>query len=158
MDRAFAKLPSVNALRTRFHTDLVKSNPSYQDRMAVRYEYARRCFLYDERIPNGIIRRVNNDQGQGSILETGTTGVPRGNQERAGENSYGMGHTVVPTQGEYKSIKLHFDKLIEDMQKKMETENNQVKRSADRQDASFYALAYTELNKLPTILPLRNAF
>ena len=147
MDRAFAKLPSVNALRTRFHTNLVKSNPAYQDRMAVRYEYARRCFLYDERIPNGIVRRVNNDQGQGSILETGTTGVPRGNQERAGENSYGMGNTVIPTQGEYKSIKLHFDKLIEDMQKKMETENNQVRHSADMQGASFNA----ELDELPKI-------
>lgn len=154
---ACAKLPSVMRMRTWFNTKSVQKNPN-KNRLAVKYEYARRCFLNDKRITNGLIRQIDNDQQQGGVFETSTKSVPGYDNGGTGQITQRIKPSVILTQGEYKSIKLHFDKLIEDMQKKMETENNQVKRSADRQDASFYALAYTEFNKLSTILPLRNAF
>ena len=147
MDRSFAKLPSINRMRTWFNTNSVQKNPNYKDRLAAKYEYARRCFLNDKRITNGLIRQADNGNQQGGVFGTPTQSVSGYDNGGTGQITQGVKPSVIPTQGEYKNIKLHFDKLIEDMQKKMETENNQVRHSADMQGASFNA----ELDELPKI-------
>ena len=147
MDRSFAKLPSINRMRTWFNTNSVQKNPNYKDRLAAKYEYARRCFLNDKRITNGLIRQADNGNQQGGVFGTPTPSVSGYDNGGTGQITQGVKPSVIPTQGEYKNIKLHFDKLIEDMQKKMETENNQVRHSADMQGASFNA----ELDELPKI-------
>ena len=129
-------------MRTWFNTNSVQENPNYKDRLAVKYEYARRCFLNDKRITNRLIRQADNDNQQGGVFGPSTQSVSGYDNGGTGQITQGIKPSVIPTQGEYKNIKLHFDRLVEDMQKKMKTENNQVKRSADKQYTSFNAPAY----------------
>ena len=116
MDRAFADLPIVRAMRVVYQTNTIQDSENNKSKLAARYEYARRCFLYDERVPNGINRpAISNEQQKrmvGNQQKDGTkfNGSPK--KQRLREND-GSG-TVIPSLGEYKFIKKQFDKLVDD--------------------------------------------
>lgn len=116
MDRAFADLPIVRTMRVVYQTNTIQDSENNKSKLAARYEYARRCFLYDERVPNGISRPATSNEQQkrmvGNQQKDGTqfNGSPK--KQRLREND-GSG-TVIPSLGEYKFIKKQFDKLVDD--------------------------------------------
>lgn len=172
MDRAFANLPIAKAMRVTYQIKLIQDSENNKSKIATRYEYARRCFLYDERVPNGINRptvgnkqqeqmarnlqenvsrrntradgqrltndvisrsatpslgeydsrirdrfirpagRYNQQERISETISSGISRVKRTGQEGSLQQSDGRG-TVAPTVGEYKFIKNHFDKLVD---------------------------------------------
>lgn len=115
MDRAFANLPFVKRLRTTFNLNEVQKNPDYQNRCAVRYEYARRCFINDSRIQSVVARQTGRNGEQVRMAQALREVVPGFNQGRNGELLRGVDESRLASSrlGEYKGIKEHFDKLIE---------------------------------------------
>ncbi len=123
LDKALNNLPSMKQLRQRFQQRLVQTNPAYKNRMAARYEYARRCFLNDSRIRDRFIRPMVRYQEQERISSPSTKGISKSNTsgntgrlsgvstERTPAKS--LTSNVAPTVGEYKFIKNHFDKLVD---------------------------------------------
>ncbi len=116
MDRAFADLPIIRTMRVVYQTNTIQDSENNKSKLAARYEYARRCFLYDKRVPNGINRPATSNEQQkrmvGNQQKDGTkfNGSPK--KQRLREND-GSG-TAVPSLGEYKFIKKQFDKLVDD--------------------------------------------
>lgn len=123
LDKALNNLPSMKQLRQRFQQRLVQTNPAYKNRMAARYEYARRCFLNDSRIRDRFIRPMVRYQEQERISSPSTKGISKSNTsgntgrlsgvstERTPAKS--LTSNVAPTVGEYKFIKNYFDKLVD---------------------------------------------
>lgn len=115
LDKAMNDLPAMKRMRQWFQQKDMQSKPAYMDRLAARYEYARRCFLNDSRIRDRFIRpagRYNQQERISETISSGISRVKRTGQEGSLQQSDGRG-TVAPTVGEYKFIKNHFDKLID---------------------------------------------
>lgn len=115
LDKAMNDLPAMKRMRQWFQQKDMQSKPAYMDRLAARYEYARRCFLNDSRIRDRFIRpagRYNQQERISETISSGISRVKRTGQEGSLQQSDGRG-TVAPTVGEYKFIKNHFDKLVD---------------------------------------------
>lgn len=127
LDKALNELPFFKKIRGQFQNNVITSNPEYMHRMATRYEYARRCFLNDSRIPNESVRRVDVHAKQDQISRTDGNSFPQGDNAgkkqtlsgRTGKRLLNSGITST-TPGEYKFIKNHFDKLVDDTLKHSE--------------------------------------
>ena len=114
MDRAFADLPFVKKLRVEYNSNDIQNNERYKNRYAVRYEYARRCFIHDSRIESITGQVYGNGKQKGmahSVQEAGTK-FNSGRDER-GLQQNDSGKSVAARLGEYKGIKEQFDKLID---------------------------------------------
>ena len=114
MDRAFANLPFIKKLRTQYNLNIIQKNENYKNRYAVRYEYARRCFIHDSRIESITGQVYGNGKQKGmahSVQEAGTK-FNSGRDER-GLQQNDSGKSVAARLGEYKGIKDQFDKLID---------------------------------------------
>lgn len=117
LDKAMNDLPAMKRMRQWFQQKDMQSKPAYMDRLAARYEYARRCFLNDSRIRDRFIRpagRYNQQERISETISSGISRVKRTGQEGSLQQSDGRG-TVAPTVGEYKFIKNHFDKLVDNL-------------------------------------------
>ena len=107
MDRAFADLPIIRTMRVVYQTNTIQDSENNKSKLAARYEYARRCFLYDKRVPDGINRPATSNEQQRRMVgnqqkdSTKFNGSPK--KQRLREND-GSG-TAVPSLGEYKFIK-----------------------------------------------------
>lgn len=115
LDKAMNDLPAMKRMRQWFQQKDMQSKPAYMDRLAARYEYARRCFLNDSRIRDRFIRpagRYNQQERISETISSGISRVKRTEHEGSLQQSDGRG-TVAPTVGEYKFIKNHFDKLVD---------------------------------------------
>lgn len=142
LDKALNELPFFKKIRGQFQNNVITSNPEYMHRMATRYEYARRCFLNDSRIPNESVRRVDVHAKQDQISRTDGNSFPQG--DNAGKKQTLSGRTrkrllnsgiTSTTPGEYKFIKNHFDKLVDDTLKHSEqgafSNGNKYSRGVD---------------------------
>lgn len=115
-DRAFSDLPIVKAMRVTYQIKLIQNNENNKSKIAARYEYARRCFLYDERVPNGINRPTAGNKQQKQMAGNLQEDVSKRNQRADGQrfaNDVRSG-SATPSLGEYKFIKKQFDKLVDD--------------------------------------------
>ena len=123
MDRAFADLPFVKKLRIDFNQNAIQRNPAYKNRYAVRYEYARRCFIHDSRIQSIVARQVYGDTKQNGMETTTQETVSRVDKNRNGKVVSGVDQSksVAARLGEYKGIKDQFDKLIEQHSKEKQS-------------------------------------
>ena len=142
LDKALNELPFFKKIRGQFQNNVITSNPEYMHRMATRYEYARRCFLNDSRIPNESVRRVDVHAKQDQISRTDGNSFPKGDNAgkkqtlsgRTGKRLLNSGITST-TPGEYKFIKNHFDKLVDDTLKHSEqgafSNGNKYSRGVD---------------------------
>lgn len=142
LDKALNELPFFKKIRGQFQNNVITSNPEYMHRMATRYEYARRCFLNDSRIPNESVRRVDVHAKQDQISRTDGNSFPQGDNAgkkqtlsgRTGKRLLNSGITST-TPGEYKFIKNHFDKLVDDTLKHSEqgafSNGNKYSRGVD---------------------------
>lgn len=142
LDKALNELPFFKKIRGQFQNNVITSNPEYMHRMATRYEYARRCFLNDSRIPNESVRRVDVHAKQDQISRTDGNSFPQGDNAgkkqtlsgRTGKRLLNSGITLT-TPGEYKFIKNHFDKLVDDTLKHSEqgafSNGNKYSRGVD---------------------------
>lgn len=115
-DRAFSDLPIAKAMRVTYQIKLIQNNENNKSKIAARYEYARRCFLYDERVPNGINRPTAGNKQQKQMAGNLQEDVSKRNQRADGQrfaNDVRSG-SATPSLGEYKFIKKQFDKLVDD--------------------------------------------
>ena len=133
LDKAFALLPFAKMTRVTFNMKYVQKDEEKKNVLAAQYEYARRCFLYDDRISAEMLRQDVNDKEQIGMAEAvrhnitrNVAGGQRGrfqNVRRGGAIAAGLNDNLEAQleglrssffqMGEYKGIKEHFDKLIE---------------------------------------------
>ena len=106
-DRAFSDLPIARAMRVTYQIKLIQNNENNKSKIAARYEYARRCFLYDERVPNGINRPAAGNKQQKRMASNLQKDVSRGNKRADGQRLTNdvEGGSATPSLGEYKFIK-----------------------------------------------------
>lgn len=131
-DAARDSLPYIKKMNTDFNTRMVQKNEPYKNRLAVKIEYARRCFDNDERIQHEAIRRMDGHDGQESLHRAGNAAFPerndaRGVGEASRQGSFGISRSIV---GERQGAKAHFDKLYHDM----------AESRSDKQDGFSHAL------------------
>ena len=112
MDRAFADLPFVKKLRVEYNSNDIQNNERYKNRYAVRYEYARRCFINDNRIRQVIGQNDGNAKQIGMVGSSQKT-VSKLNRKEKDVQQTDSGKSVTARLGEYKGIKEQFDKLID---------------------------------------------
>ena len=62
-DAARDRLPYIRQMLTWYNQRAIQVNPAYKNRMAVKIEYARRCFDNDPRIQHGAVRPFDRDEG-----------------------------------------------------------------------------------------------
>ena len=133
LDKAFSLLPFAKMTRVTFNMKYVQKDEEKKNVLAAQYEYARRCFLYDDRISAEMLRQDVNDKEQIGMAEAvrhnitrNVAGGQRGrfqNVRRGGAIAAGLNDNLEAQleglrssffqMGEYKGIKEHFDKLIE---------------------------------------------
>ena len=122
-DAARDKLPYIRQMLTWYNQRAIQENPAYKNRMAVKIEYARRCFDNDPRIQHGTVRPSDRDKGQGRIHQDRNAVVSRNDKGRGsrdnGRSTRGVSRSV---SGERSGARAHFDKLYEDMRKHLESQ------------------------------------
>ena len=122
-DAARDKLPYIRQMLTWYNQRAIQENPAYKNRMAVKIEYARRCFDNDPRIQHGTVRPSDRDKGQGRIHQDRNAVVSRNDKGRGsrdnGRSTRGVSRSV---SGERSGAREHFDKLYEDMRKHLESQ------------------------------------
>lgn len=156
-DRAFSDLPIAKAMRVTYQIKLIQNNENNKSKIAARYEYARRCFLYDERVPNGINRPTAGNKQQKQMAGNLQEDVSKRNQRADGQrfaNDVRSG-SATPSLGEYKFIKKQFDKLVDDKLKHSSRDKSAFSiepinpHSAEAQKEN--GNSNTELDKLPKV-------
>ncbi len=156
-DRAFSDLPIAKAMRVTYQIKLIQNNENNKSKIAARYEYARRCFLYDERVPNGINRPTAGNKQQKQMAGNLQEDVSKRNQRADGQrfaNDVRSG-SATPSLGEYKFIKKQFDKLVDDKLKHSSRDKSAFSiepinpHSAEAQKEN--GNSNTELDRLPKV-------
>lgn len=120
LDKALNSLPFFTRARQWLQKQEVKNNPAYQDRMATRYEYARRCFLNDRRIRDRLVRQTSGYEQQERVhgaVSAGISGVDRAKQNGNVQQTASR-RIVAGRVGEYRFVQNHFNQLIENMKDK----------------------------------------
>ena len=122
-DAARDRLPYIRQMLTWYNQRAIQENPAYKNRMAVKIEYARRCFDNDPRIQHGAVRPFDRDEGQGRIHQD-RNAVVSGNDKGRGSRDNGRSTRGVSRSisGERAGARAHFDKLYEDMRKHLESQ------------------------------------
>lgn len=111
-DAARDGLPYIKQMLVRYHNKLIQNNPDYKNRLAVKIEYARRCFDNDERITNESVRQMDGYTRQGGVLETKQDTVSRSNSGRNVSTVRAVGRGVSNSVSNEKSgARKHFEKL-----------------------------------------------
>ena len=117
-DKARDSLPSIRKMLVHYNLGEVQKNENYKNRLAVKIEYARRCFENDERIRNGNVRQMDGNTRQRRISETRTSTVPNGNTQGIGREfrggNVGLSRNVG---GEISGARKHFLKLFDEEKK-----------------------------------------
>ena len=97
-DEARDTLPYIRQMLVWFNQSMVQNNPIYKDRLAVKIEYARRCFDNDDRIQSRAVRQVDrNERSEGKYPNS--TAVISRNDIRGDNTSGGRGTRAVPASG-----------------------------------------------------------
>ena len=122
-DAARDSLPYIRQMLVHYNDKLVQTNPAYKNRMAVKIEYARRCFDNDPRVQHGAVRSVDGDARQGGVHKDRQGTVPSGDGKASvrpvREVPRGVSRSV---SGERSGARAHFEKLYDDMQKHLESQ------------------------------------
>ena len=121
-DAARDHLPYIRKMLADYNTNTIQNKPAYRDRLAVKIEYARRCFDNDPRVQHGTLRQVDGHERPQDIHRTGQAALPgrddgRGVGEAGRHGTRGVSRAV---SGERSGARAHFDKLYNDMQKHLE--------------------------------------
>ena len=142
-DSARDRLPYIRKMLADYNTNTIQNKPAYRDRLAVKIEYARRCFDNDPRVQHGTLRQVDGHERPQDIHRTGQAALPgrndgRGVGEAGRHGTRGVSRAV---SGERSGARAHFDKLYNDMQKHLESQGafsmlNQVLRQEVRGEIS----------------------
>ncbi|MBR1730493.1 MAG: hypothetical protein IJ728_13330, partial [Selenomonadaceae bacterium] len=78
-DEARDKLPYIRDMLVKYNQLITRTDkPEYKNRLAVKIEYARRCFDNDSRIRNEALRSMDGDSEQRRIHQTDNETVSRG--------------------------------------------------------------------------------
>ena len=156
-DRAFSDLPIAKAMRVTYQIKLIQNNENNKSKIAARYEYARRCFLYDERVPNGINRPTAGNKQQKQMAGNLQEDVSKRNQRADGQrfaNDVRSG-SATPSLGEYKFIKKQFDKLVDDKLKHSSRDKSAFSIEPINPHSAEYLKengnSNTELDRLPKV-------
>ncbi|WP_302816522.1 hypothetical protein [Selenomonas flueggei] len=124
-DSARDSLPSIKKMLVWYNQNIVQDNEAYKNRLAVRIEYARRCFDLDERIQerSRSARTTDGDNRSGGIDQNRNDAVSVNDARRGGESNRrsprGVSRSV---SGERSGARAHFEKLYNDMQKHLESQ------------------------------------
>ena len=124
-DAARDSLPSIKKMLVWYNQNIVQDNEAYKNRLAVRIEYARRCFDLDERIQerSRSVRTIDGDNRSGGIDQNRNDAVSVNDARRGGESNRrsprGVSRAV---SGERSGARAHFEKLYNDMQKHLESQ------------------------------------
>ena len=124
-DAARDSLPSIKKMLVWYNQNIVQDNEAYKNRLAVRIEYARRCFDLDERIQerSRSVRTTDGDNRSGGIDQNRNDAVSVNDARRGGESNRrsprGVSRAV---SGERSGARAHFEKLYNDMQKHLESQ------------------------------------
>ena len=116
-DEARDSLPCIKKMLTWYNKKQIQDNPAYKDRLAVRIEYARRCFDNDERIKSQYrdVRPSDGNDRQGRSDSVGNEIISRhdgsGNNGNRGRGTFGVSRSV--SGGKY-GARAHFEKLFEE--------------------------------------------
>lgn len=130
-DKARDSLPYIKEMLVVWNDKRVQKNPAYKNRLAVKIEYARRCFDNDARIQSRIVRPMDGNEGEGALHRDRAATVPAG--DTAGNGETGRRSVVgVSTQvsGERRGAREHFEKLY----------NETAKKHSDNQGAFSHGL------------------
>ena len=137
-DAARDRLPYIRKMLADYNTNTIQNKPAYRDRLAVKIEYARRCFDNDPRVQHGAIRQVDGYERPQDLHRTGQAAVPgrndgRGMGEAGRQGTRGVSRSI---SGERAGARAHFDKLYEDMRKHLEQQGafSMPKFSANTQE------------------------
>lgn len=124
-DEARDKLPSIRKMLVWYNQNTVQNNSAYKDRLAVRIEYARRCFDNDERIKTEVVRQTDGNYRQRrehrpgeEIISGNVTGRDNGN---SGRITRGVSRSV---SGGKSDARKHFLKLYDEMAKRSEQQGS----------------------------------
>ena len=121
-DKARDSLPSIRKMLIHYNLNEVKTNEKYKNRLAVKLEYARRCFENDGRIRNGNVRQMDGNTRQRGIFETRSSAVSNGDARGIGRKLRGSNVGLSRSGnvgGEKKGAREHFLKLYdEELQQK----------------------------------------
>ena len=123
-DSARDRLPYIRKMLADYNTNTIQNKPAYRDRLAVKIEYARRCFDNDPRVQHGTLRQVDGHERPQDIHRTGQAALPgrndgRGVGEAGRHGTRGVSRAV---SGERSGARAHFEKLYNDMQKHLESQ------------------------------------
>lgn len=118
-DKARDSLPYIKEMLVVWNDKRVQKNPAYKNRLAVKIEYARRCFDNDARIQSRIVRPMDGNEGEGALHRDRAATVPTGDTAGNGETSR-RSVVGVSTQvnGERREAREHFEKLYNETAKK----------------------------------------
>ena len=88
-DSARDSLPSIKKMLVWYNQNIVQDNEAYKNRLAVRIEYARRCFDLDERIQerSRSVRTTDGDNRSGGIDQNRNDAVSVNDARRGGESN-----------------------------------------------------------------------
>ncbi|SFA75838.1 DUF6861 domain-containing protein [Selenomonas ruminantium] len=120
-EKARENIPYIKIMNERFNTRYVqKEHPEYQDRLAAKIEYARRCFDNDERINEyGNVRQMDGNDGQRGVREAGTSTIPNGNEGGVGEGLRQVDGNYANGVGAERGLaRKHYEKLYSDIKQK----------------------------------------
>lgn len=123
-DSARDRLPYIRKMLADYNTNTIQNKPAYRDRLAVKIEYARRCFDNDPRVQHGTLRQVDGHERPQDIHRTGQAALPGRNDGRGvGEaGRHGTRWVSRSVSGERSGARAHFEKLYNDMQKHLESQ------------------------------------
>ena len=130
-DKARDSLPYIKEMLVVWNDKRVQKNSAYKNRLAVKIEYARRCFDNDARIQSRIVRPMDGNEGEGALHRDRAATVPAGDTAGNGETSR-RSVVGVSTQvnGERRGAREHFEKLY----------NETAKKHSDNQGAFSHGL------------------
>ena len=146
-DEARDKLPYIKDLLTKYNqTKHLNIKPEHRDFLAVKIEYARRCFDNDERIRNEAIRQVDGNTRQEGIHRTDNETVSRSRQEKSGADGRRIGVSR-NVSGEKHGAYEHFVKLYDKEAGKhglatAAVEDN-IKEHSDNEQGAFSNVKYS---------------
>ena len=115
-DEARDKLPYILKMLERYNLKYVQDNPAYKDRLAVKIEYARRCFDDDERIRHESVRQMDGDAQQEGVYQSRNETLSRSNRGRTSGQLRALYGGVSRSVGHEKhGARERFEKLFEAM-------------------------------------------
>ena len=122
-DAARDRLPYIRKMLADYNTNTIQNKPAYRDRLAVKIEYARRCFDNDPRVQHGDVRPMDGHSGQRGVYEARQGTVSGSNGEASVRPVRRVARGVSrAVSGERSGARAHFDKLYNDMQKHLESQ------------------------------------